>query len=105
MPNNSLKIEAGDIVLLKGKVNDSIMVHYFRDNGGAGSPTDLSIYGSLNGTNFKLIKTYTAEAIEKYDIWYPYIAVTTGTNAVRVSTDFADDDAFGDSEIHLYEDD
>ena len=84
--------------MLKGKVNDSIMVHYFRDNGGDGSPTDLSIYGSLNGT-------YTAEAIEKYDVWYPHIAVTTGTNAVRVSTDFANDDAFGDSEIYIYEDD
>jgi len=104
MPNKSLQIEAGDIFISEGFVNDSIMVHYFRDNGGSGSPTNLSIYGSLNGINFKLIKTYSAETIEKYSIWYPFIAVTTGTSAIRVNTDFDETDNFGDSEIHIYED-
>ena len=104
MSNKSLEITAGSIIGLTGKVKDSYMIHYFRDNGGSGSPTDLSLYGSLNGENFKLIKTYSAETLETLTTWYPVIAVTTGTDAVKTSAGFSSSDNFGDSQVFFYED-
>mgnify|MGYP003677342748 CR=1 FL=1 len=99
--NDAIELTAGNIFWLTGNVKDHFMVHYLRNEG---ESKELSLYGSLNGENFKLIKTYNSETLETITNWYPAIAVATGNDAIKNYSDFLPSDDFGNSRILFYED-
>ena len=80
------------------------IIHYVRDDGGSGSPTDLSLYASLDGLFFALIETFTAESIREVALC-PFMAVYTGSAAaLPVATISASGSAiFGDSRVYINE--
>jgi len=57
------------------------LVFQYEHNG-----TAMSLYGSITGTNFVLIETFSATTLKEIT-WVPYLALSSLTNATRTATE------------------
>ena len=48
--------------------------------------TNMSLYGSITGTNFVHIETFSATTLKEIT-WVPYLALSSLTNATRTSAE------------------
>jgi len=64
--------------------------------------TDVTLYGSLNGTTFVKIEQFSAPAIKEIALT-PYLMVGSADAATKTLTELESDQAFGNTEIYINE--